>query len=93
LQIPALHITAENVTSSKPHPEGFLLGAARLGVDPADCLVFEDSGAGIAAAKAAGMRVIGVGAASATFDPDLVVADLTGVRIEADAEGLTVTFG
>ncbi|MFE6995570.1 HAD-IA family hydrolase [Microbacterium sp. NPDC057659] len=93
LQIPALHITAEDVTSSKPHPEGFLLGASRLGVDPADCLVFEDSEAGIAAARAAGMRVVGVGAASAAHAPDLVVADLTGIRIEADADGLTLTIG
>ncbi|REJ08244.1 HAD family hydrolase [Microbacterium bovistercoris] len=93
LQIPALHITAENVTASKPHPEGFLLGASRLGVDPADCLVFEDSEAGIAAAKAAGMRVVGVGAASAAHEPDLVVADLTGIVIEADATGLTLMIG
>ncbi|UJP08756.1 HAD-IA family hydrolase [Microbacterium sp. KUDC0406] len=69
LQIPSLHITAENVTSSKPDPEGFLLGASELGVDPADCLVFEDSEAGIAAAKAAGMRVIGVGATSGRMPP------------------------
>ena len=42
----------------KPSPEGFLLGATRLGADPADCTVFEDSEAGVAAGKAAGMRVV-----------------------------------
>ena len=42
----------------KPSPEGFLLGAARLGAEPRDCTVFEDSAAGVAAGKAAGMRVV-----------------------------------
>ena len=42
----------------KPSPEGFLLGAKKLGVHPADCTVFEDSAAGVAAGKAAGMRVV-----------------------------------
>ena len=42
----------------KPSPEGFLLGAAKLGAAPADCTVFEDSEAGVAAGKAAGMRVV-----------------------------------
>ena len=42
----------------KPSPEGFLLGAKRLGAAPADCTVFEDSAAGVAAGKAAGMRVV-----------------------------------
>lgn len=42
----------------KPSPEGFLLGAEKLGADPADCTVFEDSEAGVAAGKAAGMRVV-----------------------------------
>ena len=42
----------------KPSPEGYLLGARLLGAAPADCTVFEDSAAGVAAGKAAGMRVI-----------------------------------
>ncbi|MGB4136860.1 MAG: HAD-IA family hydrolase [Microbacterium sp.] len=92
LPIPALHVTAEDVSASKPHPEGFLLGASRLGVAPADCVVFEDSEAGITAARAAGMRVIGVGAASATFGPDAVVPDLTGVTVTSDAGILTLTL-
>lgn len=50
LPYPEPAITAEQVGASKPDPEGFLKAAAELGVDPADCLVFEDSGAGIAAA-------------------------------------------
>ncbi|BDZ38999.1 HAD-IA family hydrolase [Microbacterium suwonense] len=43
LAVPDLTITAESVTASKPHPEGFLKAASLLGVEPADCVVFEDS--------------------------------------------------
>lgn len=46
------------VAKSKPAPDIFLLAAARLGVDPADCLVLEDSYAGVRGAHAAGMRPI-----------------------------------
>lgn len=53
-------VTAEDVAMGKPHPEGFLLAAARLGAEPGDVLVFEDSVAGVRAATAAGMRCIGV---------------------------------
>ncbi len=44
----------------KPHPEIYLTAAARLGVEPARCVVFEDSPSGVAAARAAGIRVVGV---------------------------------
>ncbi len=51
-------VTAERVKKGKPDPEIYLLAAEELGVDPANCLVFEDSGSGVKSAKAAGMRVI-----------------------------------
>ncbi|OFT63052.1 HAD family phosphatase [Corynebacterium sp. HMSC05E07] len=54
-------VTVEDVSRGKPSPEGFLKGAGTLGVVPSDVLVFEDSGAGIKAARAAGMRTIAVG--------------------------------
>jgi len=44
----------------KPHPEIYLTGAQRLGVEPSRCVVFEDSPSGVAAARAAGMRVVGI---------------------------------
>ena len=49
-------IGGDMVRASKPDPDGFLKGAAALGVAPADGLVFEDSRAGLEAARAAGMR-------------------------------------
>ena len=56
------------VNESKPNPEVFLRAARYLGLDPHDCLVFEDAQAGIDAGRAAGMMVVGVGV-------DLVRAD------------------
>jgi sugar-phosphatase len=87
LPLPDVRITAESVGASKPDPEGFLKGAAELGVDPADCVVFEDSGAGIAAGRAAGMTVVGVGPRAGLHGPDVVVRDLTRVRVEATGDG------
>ncbi|QMU71881.1 HAD-IA family hydrolase [Streptacidiphilus sp. P02-A3a] len=93
LALPPVAVTAEHVTDSKPHPEGFLAGAALLGVDPADCVVFEDSEAGVAAGLAAGMPVVGVGVAAVAHGATVTVADLTQVRITADADGtLTLTI-
>ncbi|MFB7600437.1 HAD-IA family hydrolase [Streptomyces sp. NPDC056160] len=87
LPLPDVRVTAESVGASKPDPEGFLKGAAELGIAPADCLVFEDSGAGIAAGRAAGMRVIGVGPRAAAHGPDAVVPDLTRLRVEPVGDG------
>lgn len=82
LPMPRLRITAESVGASKPDPEGFLKGAAELGVDPTDCLVLEDSTAGIAAGRAAGMQVLGVGPRAAENQPTAHVPDLSGVTVE-----------
>lgn len=50
-----------DITNSKPDPEVFLVAARKLGLEPENCLVVEDSAAGIVAAKAAGMKSLGVG--------------------------------
>jgi HAD superfamily hydrolase (TIGR01509 family) len=72
--------TRDHVARVKPAPDLFLLAAERLGVDPAACLVFEDSPNGIKAAKAAGMRCVAVPNAITCAlplgDPDLVVGSL-----------------
>ncbi len=54
-------VTADDVVNGKPCPEPYLKGAALLGIAPADCLVFEDTPAGVAAARAAGMQVVALG--------------------------------
>jgi beta-phosphoglucomutase family hydrolase len=53
-------ISAEDVKRGKPDPEVFVTAAQQLGVEPGDAVVFEDALVGIAAAKAAGMRVVAV---------------------------------
>jgi sugar-phosphatase len=65
---------AEDYSPGKPSPAGFLLGAERLGVRPEVCLVFEDSQAGVAAAKAAGMRCVALSRPCA-HPQDLSAAD------------------
>ena len=62
LPMPPLLVTADEVTNGKPAPDCFLMAAENLGVSPQDCLVWEDAPAGIAAAKAAGMACIVIGA-------------------------------
>jgi len=60
LPIPGTLVTADDVRQGKPAPEPYLVGAERLGVTVEGCVVIEDAPAGIEAARAAGMRVIGV---------------------------------
>ena len=61
------------VSASKPNPEVFLEGARRLNLQPSECLVFEDSEAGVEAARRAGMKVVGIGQG---LDADLLVSGL-----------------
>jgi len=63
LPVPPLLVTADDVENGKPAPDCFLKAAQLLGVAPQDCLVWEDAPAGIAAAEAAGMACIVIGAA------------------------------
>lgn len=60
-------VGAHDVRRGKPHPDLFLLAASRMGVDPADCLVFEDAPHGIEAARRAGMRAVAI---ATTLPPD-----------------------
>lgn len=57
---PGATVTAERTERVKPDPDPYLLAARELGLDPADCVVLEDAPAGVAAARAAGMRVVAV---------------------------------
>lgn len=65
-QIPELRsmfsaiVTANDITRSKPDPEGYLLGAGRLGVAPSQCIVFEDSLQGLEAGHRAGARLVAI---------------------------------
>jgi len=69
LPVPSILVTANEVSEGKPHPEPYLKGAELMGLAPADCLVVEDTPAGIQAARAAGMPVI---ALTTTYSSDTV---------------------
>ncbi len=90
LPVPTKMVTADDVTRGKPDPEPYLAGAAMLGFEPQDCLVFEDAPSGIRSAKAGGMVVIAV---TTTYKPeqlsqaDLIVPSLEPVRVSIQASG------
>lgn len=65
-----------DTTKSKPDPEVFLVAARKLQLDPAQCLVVEDSAAGIEAAKAGGMKSLGVGPFFDAFGADFAAPSL-----------------
>ncbi|OIV38259.1 phosphatase [Mangrovactinospora gilvigrisea] len=60
LPLPAVQVYGEDVRNAKPHPDAYLLAAARLGAAPERCAVVEDAPAGVAAGRAAGCTVIAV---------------------------------
>lgn len=98
LPMPTTTVTAESVTRGKPHPEGYLKAAALLGAEPADVVVFEDAPAGIAAARAAGMRTVVVGDAGSGLEPGMWrIPDYSAVTVTVvkNADGghlLTLTL-
>jgi sugar-phosphatase len=105
LVLPKVQVFGEDVAESKPSPAGYLLAARLLGLDPAACLVLEDSPSGVIAGKAAGCRVVAVRAAAPVSPPgsveratrlaDQSCADLleAGPIIEAWLSGRTGVAG
>jgi beta-phosphoglucomutase len=72
-------VDGHQVTNPKPHPEVYLRAADRLGISPANCIVFEDSFSGVAAAQGAGMRVVGL----ATTHGDLIGTSISVDNFES----------
>lgn len=91
---PPVLVTASDVTRGKPDPEPYLLGARRLGVDPKDCVVVEDAPAGLAAARAAGMRTVAVLTTHSPADlagADLIAPGLSALRTGPGPRGVAIT--
>ena len=85
LTMPDVFICADEITHGKPHPEGYLTAAERLGMDPSECVVIEDAPVGLLAARAAGMwsiGIVGTFAADALANANLVVPRLTAIPAE-----------
>lgn len=75
-------VDGNDVTKAKPHPEVFLIAAEKLGVEPNECLVFEDAQAGVEAANRAGMHCVGIGDPEILGEADWVFPDFTNVTTE-----------
>ncbi|PKW06752.1 haloacid dehalogenase superfamily, subfamily IA, variant 3 with third motif having DD or ED [Streptomyces sp. 1222.5] len=82
-----LSVAGDEVSRTKPFPDPYLMAAARLGADPSRCAVVEDTATGVAAAEAAGCRVVAVPsvapitpAAGRTVVPSLEAVDLAFLR-------------
>jgi len=96
LPVPSAMITADDVTRGKPDAEPYLAGARALGVEPDQCLVFEDAPSGIRSAKAAGMVAIGVPTtylAEELAGADAIVPSLQAVTVTVSPQGLIVALG
>lgn len=90
---PVNAVFGEDVPNGKPSPDPYLLAAARMGVNPQDCVVFEDTVAGVRSGKAAGMRVIAITAGAYRPDleiADLVVPDYTALKLALKPGGLRI---
>lgn len=75
-------VDGNDVSKAKPDPEVFLVAAGKLNATPENCIVFEDSVAGIQAANKAGMLSIGIGDPETLGEADYVFADFTEISLE-----------
>ena len=92
LALPSVVVAAEDVTRGKPEPDPYLVAAERLGIAPADCVVFEDADAGIRSGLAAGMRVVVVGELDSPVTAGLPrIEDYLGVTA-AIGDGIRLTL-
>ena len=92
LPLPKVIVPVDEIRNGKPEPEGFLNAAARLGVAPEECLVFEDTRPGIEAGLNAGMHVVGL---LTTVPADQLrhrplIRDFRDVTIQSNGERLNV---
>jgi beta-phosphoglucomutase len=72
-------VDGNQVSHAKPDPEVFLKAAEALNLQSADCVVFEDAEAGVAGARAAGMRCVGIGRPALLARADIVLRGFAGV--------------
>ena len=93
LPVPSVMICADEIVRGKPDPEGYLVAAERLNEAPADCIVIEDAPLGIAAARAAGMRVIAIASTypqEQLTGADAVVKRLSDLNVVNDGQTIRI---
>ncbi|EMF28496.1 phosphatase [Streptomyces gancidicus BKS 13-15] len=91
--LPKTLIAADDITRGKPDPEPYLLAARTLGVDPADCVAFEDAPAGLQAGRAAGMTTVALATThrAEELTADLVVKDLSALAALVTEAGIEIS--
>ncbi|MFE5262108.1 HAD family hydrolase [Streptomyces coelicoflavus] len=91
--LPKTLVAADDITRGKPDPEPYLLGARAVGVDPADCVVFEDAPAGLQSGRAAGMRTVALATTHRVgdLDADVVVEDLSALSALVTDAGIEIS--
>ena len=82
-------VDGNDVQKAKPDPEVFLIASEKLQMKPSDCIVFEDSVAGVEAAKRANMISIGIGEKEVLGEADHIFPDFTQIQIEFIKEIVT----
>ncbi|KZV66673.1 HAD-like protein [Peniophora sp. CONT] len=92
---PETTVYAEDVEQGKPQPDPYLLGAKRLGIDPAKCLVIEDAPNGVRSGKAAGCAVLALLTTHSRSSleeakPNWIVKDLKSVSMNVGPKGVVV---
>ncbi|HEX3153612.1 MAG TPA: HAD family hydrolase [Candidatus Angelobacter sp.] len=95
IPVPRHMVTANDVVYGKPAPEPFLKGAALLGFAPTDCLVFEDSPAGISSAQSAGMKIIALQTtypAEQLRAAETIIHNLADVNVNFHNDEITLEF-
>jgi sugar-phosphatase len=95
LPVPPVMVCADEITRGKPDPEGYLLAAARLGRSPAECIVIEDTHAGIDAAHAGGMRALAIATTyprANLTNADAVAFRLTDVTVVNNADEIQINI-
>ena len=75
-------VDGNDVTKAKPNPEVFLTAASKLKIEPENCVVFEDSVAGIQAANIAEMTSVGIGEKDILNEADFIFSDFTEIKID-----------
>lgn len=84
-------VDGNKVIKGKPDPEVFQKGAAALGIDPKNCIVFEDAAKGIQAANAAGMFSVGIGNADVLSKANVVIPGFNNISFDEILEIMAAT--
>ncbi len=91
LPLPTVMVCAGDVQNGKPAPDGYIIAAAELGIDIADCLVLEDAAAGIRAGNASGAKVIAVVPEASAASEAFAAVRLSDMIVERTGEGFNVS--